>query len=110
LLKKFQGNEISVPIPTNLNDEDASNFRAIGFCVNDDNRPAPENIPSPNTNHNECSFMEWNSIPIDERRVMAAADVRPTLKGADPNLHTVLGYCDDTRLLVQYDHHEGYPK
>ena len=40
--------------------------------------------------------LTWNGIlpvPIDERRVMAAVDVEePTLKGADPTLHTVLGY------------------
>ena len=87
-----QGNEIGVPIPTILNDKDVSNFRAMGFCVDDDNEPAPENIPTPNANPIECIYMEWNSVPIDERRVMAAVDVRPPLKGADPTLHTILGF------------------
>jgi hypothetical protein len=87
-----EGNEIGVPIPTILNDEDVSNFRALGFCVDDDNEPAPEDIPTPNANPNECTYMEWKSVPIDERRVMAAVDVRPILKGADPSLHTILGY------------------
>ena len=32
-------------IPSVLN-EDISNFRAQGFAVDDDNEPAPENIPT----------------------------------------------------------------
>jgi hypothetical protein len=39
-------------IPETLN-EDISNFRAQGFAVDDDNEPAPENIPSPNDEVNE---------------------------------------------------------
>ena len=62
--------------------------------MHDDIEPASENIPTPNANPNECTYMEWNYVPIDERRVMAAVDVRPTLKGADPTLHSMvlLGY------------------
>ncbi len=90
-----------MPIPTILKNEDASNFFALGFCVDDDNEPAPDNIPTPNANPKECTCMEWNFVPFDERRVMAAIDVRPTLKGADPTLHTVLGYFVHF-LLVEY--------
>ncbi len=81
-------------IPTNLNGgEDASNFQALGFCVDDDNDPAPENVPSSsNASNMECIYMEWNSVPLDAKRLCGAVDVKPTLIQADSIIHTVLGY------------------
>ena len=48
-----------------LLNEDASNFRAQGFEVDDDNEPAPENIPRQNDNNNSsCQYLEWGSETI----------------------------------------------
>jgi hypothetical protein len=38
----------SMPPPTNNHNEDIQAFAALGAIVDDDNLPAPENIPSPN--------------------------------------------------------------
>ena len=82
----------AMEIPTNMTDDSASNFRALGFCVDDDSDPAPENIPSPSDKPNECTYKEWNSVPWDERKLIGVNDILPTLTRADPTLHTVLGY------------------
>jgi hypothetical protein len=79
-------------IPRILN-EDISNFRAQGFAVDDDNEPAPENVPSPNDDINEGMYRPWGSEPLDLRRASSGVrDIQPTLVRADPCLHTVLGY------------------
>jgi Transposase IS4 len=78
-------------IPRFLN-EDISNFRAQGFAVDDDNEPAPENVPSPNDEVNEGMYRPWGSEPLDLRRASGVRDIQPTLVSADPSLHTVLGY------------------
>jgi hypothetical protein len=76
-----------------LHDEDASNFqRALGFCVDDDNDPAPENVSSPTENPDGCLNKEWNSVPYCDRRLCGASHVQPTLMRADQTLHTVLGF------------------
>lgn len=89
-----QANEVA-EIPTNLiGGEVASNFRALGFCVDDDNDPAPENIPSPSSDNSDerCIYMEWNSVPLDTERLCGALDMKPSLIQADRTLHTILGY------------------
>jgi hypothetical protein len=78
-------------VPSILN-EDASNFRAQGFEVDDDNDPAPENVPGPNDNNGDCLYCAWGSEPLDVRRAAGVRDVKPSLVNADPTLHTVLGY------------------
>jgi hypothetical protein len=86
-----QANE-GIEIPSILHDEDASKFRALGFCVDDDNDPAPENVPSPTENSDGCAYKEWNSVPYCDRRLCGASHVQPTLIRADQTLHTVLGF------------------
>ena len=78
-------------VPSILN-EDISNFRAQGFAVDDDNEPAPENIPSPQDNSIDCVYLPWGSEPLDVRRAAGVMNVLPTLVAPDPSLHTVLGY------------------
>jgi hypothetical protein len=78
-------------IPSILN-EDISNFRAQDFAVDDDNEPAPENIPSPQDQGIDSMYRPWGSEPLDPRRTSGVRDVQPTLVGADSSLHTVLGY------------------
>jgi hypothetical protein len=78
-------------IPSMLN-EDVSNFRAQGFSVDDDNEPAPENIPTAADTANDGMYRAWGSEPLDARRVVGIKDVQPTLVSADASMHTVLGF------------------
>ena len=67
----IEGGEITGrEIPTTFN-EDISNFRAQGFSVDDDNDPAPENIPTPAEVVNGRIYRAWGSEPIDARRVLS---------------------------------------
>ncbi len=79
-------------VPTVFNVEDASNFCAQGFGVDDDNEPAPENIPQASDNIEDCKFFAWDETTLDERRKAGVRDVKPLLVNADATLHTILGY------------------
>jgi hypothetical protein len=73
--------------------EDISSFRAQGFAVDDDNEPAPENIPTASRHwHMMGCIRAWGSEPLDARRVLGVRDVQPTLVSADASMHTVLGF------------------
>ena len=86
------GEIVEREIPTTLN-EDISNFRPQGFSVDDDNEPAPENIPTEADNAtNDGMYRAWGSEPLDARRVLGVRDVQPTLVSADASMHTVLGF------------------
>ena len=85
------GNQ-GLEIPLNMGDDDIANYRAQGFGVDSDNDPAPENIPSPSGTNNECQYSDWNSDTWDQRKLLGVNDFLPTLVGADPTLHTILGY------------------
>ena len=50
-------------IPSVLN-EDISNFRAQGFAVDDDNEPAPENIPTSTDTDTDDTYRPWGSEPL----------------------------------------------
>ncbi len=78
-------------VPSILN-EDASNFRAQGFEVDDNNNPAPKNLPGPNDNNGDCLYFPWGAKPLDARRAAGVRDVQPSMVNADATLHTVLGY------------------
>ena len=62
----FTGEEnVPTEITANSGDDEASKFRALGFCVDNDNEPAEENIPAPApTTSSECTYHEWNSLPL----------------------------------------------
>ena len=79
-------------IPTNMTDDSVSSFRALGFSVDDDNDPAPKNVPSPSETTDDGIYKDWNSVPWDERKLIGANDFLPTLTRADVTLHTVRGY------------------
>jgi Transposase IS4 len=85
------GEEEPVEVPQIFN-EDLSNFRAQGFEVDDDNEPAPENIPHEDDNIEDCTYYAWNHVTLDERRKSGVRDVNPSLVNADATLHTNLGY------------------
>ncbi|KAI2500665.1 Transposase IS4 [Fragilaria crotonensis] len=78
-------------IPSVLN-EDVSSFRAQGFAVDDDNEPAPENVPTSNDTDTGDIYRPWGSEPLDARRVAGVRDVQPSLVSADPSMHTALGF------------------
>ena len=78
-------------IPVMLN-EDASNFRAQGFEVDDNNEPAPENIPRTNDTRTNCEFLSWGSESIEPRRAAGVGDMQPNLVGSDATLHSIVGY------------------
>ena len=79
-------------IPSILN-KDVSNFRAQGFSVDDNNEPAPENIPNATNTANDGMYRAWGSEHLDARRVVdGVKDVQPTLVSADASMHTLLGF------------------
>ncbi len=78
-------------VPSILN-EDASNFRAQGFEVDDDNNPAPENLLGPNDNNGDCLYFPWGAEPLDGRQAAGVRDVQPSMANTHATLHTVLGY------------------
>ena len=86
------GEEGPIEVPAIFNGEDASNFRAQGFGVDDDNEPAPENIPQAEDSIEDCEFFAWDEMTLDERRKAGVRDVKPSLVNADATLHTILGY------------------
>jgi hypothetical protein len=85
------GENIEREIPSMLN-EDISNFRAQGFSVDDDNEPAPENIPTAVSISNDGIYGRWGSEPLCVRRVRGVGNVQPSLVSADASMHTVLGF------------------
>ncbi|KAI2510973.1 hypothetical protein MHU86_3445 [Fragilaria crotonensis] len=70
-------------IPSFMN-EDASSFRVQGFSDDNDNEPAPKNIPTPANTVNDGMYRIWGSKPLDARRVVGVS--------ADASMHTVLGF------------------
>ena len=68
-----------------------SNFRAQGFSVNNNNEPAPKNIPTATDPATDGVYKPWGSEPLDKRRVLGVRDVMPNLVSANATMHTVLG-------------------
>jgi hypothetical protein len=65
-------------------------FRAQGFSVDDDNEPAPENIPTAaDTAHDGLYAKSMGSEPFNARRVLGVRDVQPTLVSADASMHSL---------------------
>jgi hypothetical protein len=62
--EEIEGREI----PSILN-EDISNFRAQRFAVDDDNDPAPKNIPSPQDQSVDGMYLPWQSEPLEPTQV-----------------------------------------
>ena len=57
--------------------EDISNFRAQGFEVDDDNNPAPENIPTGTDTGTDNMYRPWGSESLDARSIAGVRDVKP---------------------------------
>ena len=73
-------------IPSVLN-EDISNFRAQGFAVDDDNEPAPENIPTSTDTDTDDMYRPWGSEPLDARRVSGWCQGCPAFLGKCRSIH-----------------------
>jgi hypothetical protein len=74
--------------------EDILNFRAHGFAVDNNNKPAPDNIPtSSDSGTDEDMYQPWGSAePLDASRVAGVRDVQPSLVSANPSMHSVLDF------------------
>jgi hypothetical protein len=67
---------VQIQIPTEIlhagnRAEDIAQVRALGFVVDDDNEPAPENIPTPQENNNDAAADDgrpWGWAGIDYRK------------------------------------------
>ena len=61
--------EHEIPSTTGDENEDVARFLAQGLTVDDDNQPAPENLPPPNAQENcPVEYEPWDSIVICNRR------------------------------------------
>ena len=66
----------------NLRSGSTSELRTMGVEVDDDNDPAPENIPDSNRTAAAPSiFGEWNDAAIDLRKIGPYRNMSPSLKG-----------------------------
>ena len=83
------GEEALVEVPEIVKN-DASNFRAQGFSVDDDNEPASENITCEEDNIEDCQYFDWGAVTFDERMKPSVKDVNLSL--VDVNAHMHLGY------------------
>ncbi len=67
---------VETPIPPQVGHagnraEDIAEIRGLGFLVDDDNEPAPENIPLPQRNNNNAATDDgrtWGWAGIDHRK------------------------------------------
>ena len=88
----YVGTSISL-CTCNWHNDSVSSVWALGFSVNEDNDPAPKNVPSPSETTDNGIHKDWNSIPWNERKLFGANDFLPTLTRADATLqYTFLGY------------------
>ena len=71
--------EVQVPAATNDVQEDIARFLRDGFMVDDDNMPAPENVPN-NETPNDVQYGEWDSCTHCNRsRIVGRAESEPKL-------------------------------
>ena len=78
-----------VPLPDDIfhmgnRAEDIATVRGMGFSVDDDNEPAPENVPQEapaDTIHSLGEGQTWGWTGFDDRKVKGIPNVKPSLKG-----------------------------
>jgi hypothetical protein len=61
--------------------EDIAAFRSAGFDVDDDNEPAPENLPEANTNATQDTARQWGWSGICRRQAQSLTDSPAHLNG-----------------------------
>jgi hypothetical protein len=77
--------EAAVPPPLTANtDEDVARFLAMGLTVDDDNMPAPENIPQPQaTSTEDVVYEAWDSdVCCHRAKEIGRSEPKPTLVNA----------------------------
>ena len=95
-------------------------MRAMGADVDNDNQPAPENIPAPGTNTTtsvtgarDDGFLEgqeWGWSGIDNQKKDNFDNVNPKVKGLDPELlseNLDVGY---VTMFLLFFHGSGWKK
>ena len=71
--------EVQVPAATNDVQEDIARFLRNGFMVDDDNMPAPENVPN-NETADDVHYGEWDSVTHCNRsRIVGRGESEPKL-------------------------------
>ena len=64
--------------------EEISHFYAQGFEVDDNNHPAPENIPpAATTSTTSCIYLDWGSSTLDPNRINNLSNYKGVLRGFD---------------------------
>ena len=61
----------ALPTITHKRGEDIANMRRLNFDVDDDNKPAPENVPTATTNegsNDNTMYKEWRGTSVDHCR------------------------------------------
>jgi Transposase IS4 len=74
----------AAPKPDRTTVEDISHFHAHGFEVDDDNDPAPENVPfaaTPSTT--SCIYLDWGNNTLDPRRINNLSNYKAVFRGFD---------------------------
>ena len=75
---------MQLPSLTGTTVEDISHFHAQGFEVDDDNDPAPENVPAATTpSTTSCIYLDWGSNTLDPRRINNLSNYKAVLRGFD---------------------------
>ena len=83
---------------TGSNAEDIMHIRSLGLGVDDDNEPAPENIPTAETTENTDQTWGWNGI--NERQKSNVMDVNPNLMHGLPELTSDLSSTSLVHLFL----------
>ena len=81
-----KGNDCAMQLPslTGTTVEDISHFYVQGFEVDDDNDPAPENVPAASTPFTtSCIYSYWGSNTLDPRRINNLSNYKAVLWGFD---------------------------
>ena len=75
---------MQLPSLTGATVEDISHFCAQGFEVDDDNDPAPENVPAATTpSTTSCIYLDWGSNTLDPRRIKNLSNYKVVLRDFD---------------------------
>ena len=75
---------MELPSQTGTTVEDISHFRPQRFEVDNDNDPAPENVPTAaNPSTTSCIYLDWGSNTIDPRRINILSNYKAVLRGFD---------------------------
>lgn len=81
--------ETSMPLRTGVLAEEIQTFKAAGVIVDDDNEPAPENVPAPTTSASTGIFKEWGFTGFCYRRSNGHRNVGAHMNRSRDDLETM---------------------